>query len=178
MTNLIVAGWFFLFMLPLFLFTPDRPDEGLPIGQAIREVEHSSQDRGTILRQPNIRRFLIARMIFTDGSVTLFAMGATYAAIRHGMDLTQIIMFGILLNVTAGIGAFAFGYLDDRFGAKRVIRLADRPAGARGAGPDGPLLAARCSRDHSLHRLRGGAGDLRRPGAGCRSLVHGPDRAG
>ncbi|MGB1082126.1 MAG: MFS transporter, partial [Alphaproteobacteria bacterium] len=37
MTNLIVAGWFFLFMLPLFLFTPDRPGKGLPIGQAIRE---------------------------------------------------------------------------------------------------------------------------------------------
>ena len=122
MTNLIVAGWFFLFMLPLFLFTPDRSGKGLPFGQAIREgLSTVRKTGGTILRQPNIRRFLIARMIFTDGSVTLFAMGATYAAIRHGMDLTQIIMFGILLNVTAGIGAFAFGYLDDRFGAKRVI---------------------------------------------------------
>ena len=122
LTNLIVAGWFFVFMLPMFLFTPDRPGKGLPMGEAVTQGLSSVLNTAQkILRQPNLLRFLIARMIFTDGAITLFSMGATYAAIRHGMDLTQIILFGILLNVTAGAGAMLFGFIDDRIGAKRVI---------------------------------------------------------
>ncbi|MDA8553227.1 MFS transporter [Alphaproteobacteria bacterium] len=121
-TNLIVAGWFLVFMLPMFFFTPDRPGKGLPVGQAISKGLSSVVGTGrTILRQPNLRLFLFARMIFTDGAITLFSMGATYAAIRHGMSLEQIILFGILLNVTAGAGAMVFGFIDDRIGAKRVI---------------------------------------------------------
>ena len=122
LTNLIVAGWFFVFMLPMFFFTPDRPGRGLPMGEAVTQGLSSVLNTAQkILRQPNLLRFLIARMIFTDGAITLFSMGATYAAIRHGMDLTQIILFGILLNVTAGAGAMLFGSIDDRIGAKRVI---------------------------------------------------------
>ncbi|MGB1147992.1 MAG: MFS transporter [Alphaproteobacteria bacterium] len=122
LTNLIVAGWFFVFMLPMFFFTPDRPGKGLPMGEAVTQGLSSVLNTAQkILRQPNLLRFLIARMIFTDGAITLFSMGATYAAIRHGMDLTQIILFGILLNVTAGAGAMLFGFIDDRIGAKRVI---------------------------------------------------------
>ncbi len=121
-TNLIVAGWFFVFMLPMFLFTPDRPGKGLPVGQAVSQGMSSVLKTGrTILRQPNLRLFLFARMIFTDGAITLFSMGATYAAIRHGMSLEQIILFGILMNVTAGAGAMLFGFVDDRIGSKRVI---------------------------------------------------------
>ena len=121
-TNLIVAGWFFVFMLPMFFFTPDRRGKGLPVGQAISQGLSSVVTTGSkILKQPNLRLFLFARMIFTDGAVTLFSMGATYAAIRHGMSLEQIILFGILLNVTAGAGAMLFGFVDDRIGAKQVI---------------------------------------------------------
>ena len=121
-TNLIVAGWFFVFMLPLFLFTPDRPGKGLPLGQAISKGMGSAVQTGRkILAQPNLRMFLFARMIFTDGIITLFSMGVTYAAIRHNMALEQIIMFGILTNVTAGTGAILFGFIDDRIGSKRVI---------------------------------------------------------
>ncbi|MGB1160774.1 MAG: MFS transporter [Alphaproteobacteria bacterium] len=121
-TNLIVAGWFFVFMLPMFFFTPDRRGTGLPVGQAISQgLSSVVSTGGKILKQPNLRLFLFARMIFTDGAVTLFSMGATYAAIRHGMSLEQIILFGILLNVTAGAGAMLFGFVDDRIGAKQVI---------------------------------------------------------
>ena len=121
-TNLIVAGWFFVFMLPMFFFTPDRRGKGLPVGQAISQgLSSVVSTGGKILKQPNLRLFLFARMIFTDGAVTLFSMGATYAAIRHGMSLEQIILFGILLNVTAGAGAMLFGFVDDRIGAKQVI---------------------------------------------------------
>jgi UMF1 family MFS transporter len=39
------------------------------------------------------------------------------------MDFTELLMFGIAMNVTAGIGAFAFGWVDDWIGAKRTILI-------------------------------------------------------
>jgi UMF1 family MFS transporter len=40
------------------------------------------------------------------------------------MQTAEVIVFGILLNVTAGLGAFGFGWLDDRIGAKPTILFA------------------------------------------------------
>src|SRR3546814_17717774 len=39
------------------------------------------------------------------------------------MEVEEVIVFGLILNVTAGIGAFAFGWIDDRIGAKRTILI-------------------------------------------------------
>jgi UMF1 family MFS transporter len=63
-------------------------------------------------------------MIYTDGLNTLFAFGGIYAAGTFGMPMAEVIKFGILLNVTAGLGALAFGWIDDWLGAKRTIIIA------------------------------------------------------
>ena len=120
-----VAGWFALFALPLFLFTPDGAARAVPAGRAIR------QGLGTLLatlralpRHGQIGRFLLARMIYTDGLNTLFAFGGIYAAGTFGMSFEEILIFGILLNVTAGLGAAGFAWVDDIFGAKPTIMVA------------------------------------------------------
>src|SRR3546814_797236 len=66
-------------------------------------------------------RFLLARMFYTDGLNTLFAFGGIYAAGSFGMSFQDILIFGILLNVTAGLGAFGFAWIDDLVGAKFTI---------------------------------------------------------
>ncbi|MGH6942855.1 MAG: MFS transporter [Geminicoccaceae bacterium] len=121
----LVAVWLALFSLPLLLFTPDRQSAGLPIGEALRQG--LAQLRGTfrrIGRYRQIARFLIARMIYNDGLNTLFAFGGIYAAGTFGMGMAEVIRFGILLNITAGIGACAFAWIDDWIGAKRTILIA------------------------------------------------------
>jgi UMF1 family MFS transporter len=77
----------------------------------------------TLRSHPTIGQFLIARMIYIDGLNTLFAFGGIYAAGTFGMSFTDIIILGIALNVSAGIGAAAFGWLDDRIGARATITL-------------------------------------------------------
>ena len=72
-------------------------------------------------RYRQIALFLLARMIYTDGLITLFAFGGIYAAGTFGMSLDEVIQFGIALNVTAGLGAAAFAWADDRFGPRPVI---------------------------------------------------------
>jgi len=60
-------------------------------------------------------------MLYTDGLTTLFAFGGIYAAGTFGFSFAEVIQFGIALNVTAAIGAVAFGWVDDRLGAKATI---------------------------------------------------------
>jgi len=121
----LAAAWFALFALPLFLFTPDRPAVRLGVLHAVGEGFAALG--GTLREIRNyapILRFLIARMFYADGLVTLFAMGGIYAAGTFGMEFAEVVKFGIALNVTAGLGAFAFAWADDRIGAKPVIVIA------------------------------------------------------
>jgi len=62
-------------------------------------------------------------MIYNDGLVTIFAFGGIYAAGTFGFTFQEIMIFGIVLNVTAGIGAFIFGFLDDKLGGKLTIQI-------------------------------------------------------
>jgi len=54
----------------------------------------------------------------------VFVVGGAYAANTFGMEFAEILTFGILLNVTAGLGAFGFAWLDDWIGSKRTIMIA------------------------------------------------------
>ncbi len=117
-----VAIWFAVFAVPLFLFTPDRERTGMPAADAVRQgLRGLVRTLARVREHGNVARFLVARMIYTDGLNTLFAFGGLYAAGTFGMSFADLIKFGIGMNVTAGLGAAVFAWIDDRFGAMRVI---------------------------------------------------------
>ena len=113
---LLAAGWFALFSLPLFVFAPRQPSR--PRTGAYHELRRTF---GRLRHYPDIARLLVARLLYNDGLVTIFAFGGIYAAGTFGMSLPEVIRFGIALNLTAGIGAGLFGFVDDRLGGKRTI---------------------------------------------------------
>ncbi len=120
----VVAMWVLVFSLPLFVFTTDTPGAGLSLGRSVGAGLHELRDTlVNVRRHRNIARFLIARIFYIDGLNTIFAVGAIYAAAVFGMSLEEILTFGILVNVTAGIGAFAFAWLDDRLGPKPTVLI-------------------------------------------------------
>ncbi len=122
---LLVAAWFAVFSLPLFLVTPDVPGRRVRPAAAIAAgLRTLRRTIGSIRHYRDIAWFLLARMVYTDGLNTLFAVGGLYAAVTMGMSFEEILLFGIAMNVTAGIGAFGFGWLDDAIGPKRTILIA------------------------------------------------------
>lgn len=124
-TALLVALWMAVFALPLFLWVPDRPGTGLGFGRAIRDgLAELARTVAAARRHALVFRFLIARMVYTEGINTLFAFGGIYAAGTFGMALEEILVFGIILNVTAGLGAAGFAWIDDRIGARATILVA------------------------------------------------------
>lgn len=122
-TGPLAAGWYLLFILPMFFLTPDA-GKGLPMRQAVRSGLHEL--RGTIaeLRQrPGIARFLIARMLYQDGVNGLLILGGAFAAGMFGWATMEIGVYGILLNVVAIFGCFIAGRLDVRLGSKTVVLI-------------------------------------------------------
>ena len=124
-TNLLVAIWFSIFSLPMILTLKTKTKENFTkskfnILSGIKELVHTFKK---IKKYKQVLRFLIARMIYNDGLVTIFAFGGIYAAGTFGFSFEEIMIFGIVLNVTAGIGAFIFGFLDDKLGGKITIQI-------------------------------------------------------
>lgn len=120
----LVSVWYLLFALPLFLITPDTRGTGKSLARAVRDGMQQLYDSIRHVRRYNhIVRFLIARVFYIDGLATLFAFGGVYAAGTFNMSEQDILLFGITLNVTAGLGAAAFAWVDDWIGSKQVILL-------------------------------------------------------
>jgi UMF1 family MFS transporter len=124
-TFLLTAGWFFVFALPLLVVVSDSPGDRRPVRAAIRAgLGQLATTLRNIRHYGDIARFLLARMLYVDGLATLFAFGGVYAAGTFAMTEQDILLFGILLNVTAAAGAALFAWLDDWLGPRATILLA------------------------------------------------------
>jgi MFS transporter, UMF1 family len=120
-TGPLTGIWFIIFVLPMFLLTPDYPAR-LPLRAALRKgLTGLKQTLGELPNQKSIAAFLLANMIYTDGLVSLFAFGGIYAAGTFGWNTIQIGTFGIILAVAGTFGAWLGGKLDDSLGPRRVI---------------------------------------------------------
>ncbi|MBK8976673.1 MAG: MFS transporter [Planctomycetes bacterium] len=129
-TNLLVAGWFLVFGLPMFLLVRDRGGAvggpgarageagGFDVRASVREVVRTL---GNLRSYPDLLRLLLARLFYNDAVIAVTGLSAIYMTGRLGMALGETILAGIWLNVVAAISAFACGWLDDRVGAKPTI---------------------------------------------------------
>lgn len=123
-TLLLVAGWFLLFAVPMFLWVKQRkvgePTHGNPIRVGFTRLF------GTLRHARNYReaaKLLAARMIYNDGLATIFSVAAIYLGAVYDMEMREVLTMAIGLNIFAGIGAFAFGFVDDRIGGKKTILI-------------------------------------------------------
>jgi MFS transporter, UMF1 family len=115
------AIWFIVFVVPLFLFTPDGKKE-MNLVPAVRAGVRNLLDTLREVRaHGNSLIFLLANMIYANGLGALFAFGGIYAAGTFGWGTIEIGLFGIFIVVAASIGALLGGRIDDRIGSKTVI---------------------------------------------------------
>ena len=120
-TGPLTGVWFIIFVLPMFLLTPDYPARR-PMREALRlGLVDLRRTLTELPKQKSLAAFLLTNMIYTDGLVSLFAFGGIYAAGTFGWNTIQIGSFGIILAIAGTFGAWLGGKLDDRLGPKRVI---------------------------------------------------------
>ncbi len=117
----LTALWYMVFVLPMFLFTPDVKRKPSVSG-AVKEG--LSQLGKTLRRLPGERSyfsFLMSSMFYRDALNALYAFGGIYAAGVLGWSIIQIGIFGILANITGAAGAWLGGRADQRYGPKVVV---------------------------------------------------------
>jgi UMF1 family MFS transporter len=115
--------WVIIFSIPLMLKVPEaKPIAGtenegvlLAYKKLIRSLVSMRKEN------PNLLKFLIASAVYRDGLNGVFAYGAVLGGIAFGLDLTEIILFGIAANIVAGIGAFVGSFFEDRVGSRKII---------------------------------------------------------
>jgi len=121
-TCLVVAAWFGVFSLPLLIAARGEARPAAPAPGALRAaVQEMRRAFGQVRQYRDAARLLVARLFYNDGLNTVFSFGGIYAAGTFGMSFKDILVFGIVLNIAAGIGAFGFGFVDDRIGGRRTI---------------------------------------------------------
>lgn len=124
-TLVITAALFAVASLPTFLLLreratpqtgPVRTDDGARAALA-RFADTLAHAR----RYQDLARFLACVVFYQAGVSTVIAIAAIYAEAAFGFTTAETIQLVLLVNVTAALGAFAFGQVQDRFGHVRTI---------------------------------------------------------
>jgi UMF1 family MFS transporter len=141
MVALVAAVWFLVFALPMFLVVPEAPpraDQPLssptpPAPQAppaaiprrlgiVASYKALFADlRDLYRRSPHTVFFLAASALYRDGLAAVFTFGAVLAVTVYGLDSGDVLIFGVVANVTSALGALVAGRIDDRTGPKAVV---------------------------------------------------------
>ena len=123
-TLLLVAVWFLVFAIPMFLWVKQRAVVVKTVGNPIRlgfsRLYETLRHAG---HYKEAAKLLAARMIYNDGLATIIAVAAIYLGAVFNMEMREVLTMAIGLNVFAGIGAFAFGFIDDKIGGKKTILI-------------------------------------------------------
>ncbi len=121
-TMLITAALFALASLPTLFLLRERavPQPGRSARSAWAQVGHTL---GHLAQLPDLKRFLVCTVLYQAGTQAVITLAAIYASQVFHFDTRQTILLVLLVNVTAALGAFAFGHVQDRIGHVRAIAL-------------------------------------------------------
>lgn len=126
MTMLITAALFAVSSLPTFIFLQERA-----VPQPHLQGKNLFQESFARLRQTlshakdfrDLQRFLLCTVFYQAGIQTVITLAAIYAQQAMHFTTQQTIMLVFVVNITAAIGAFLFGHVQDRIGHIPTIAL-------------------------------------------------------
>jgi MFS transporter, UMF1 family len=123
-TMLITAGMFLLATLPTFLLLRER---AIPNQTHSRRLRDAWQAVGKTLRQvrqfTDLTRFLWCSLFYQAGIQAVITLAAIYATLAMGFSTRETLLLIFAVNITAAIGAFVFGHVQDRIGHVPAIAL-------------------------------------------------------
>ncbi|MBI3129649.1 MAG: MFS transporter [Candidatus Tectomicrobia bacterium] len=128
------AVFYALFTIPLVLWLRERPPlprrpgaggkkpAGAPASarDAFRELWGTLQ---ALRRREGALRYLLAFLLYNDGIVTVISFSSIYAVTTLGFTMGETLNLFIAVQLSAGAGAFFFGYLTDAWGARKTVLL-------------------------------------------------------
>ncbi|MBM6929015.1 MFS transporter [Parasutterella secunda] len=123
-TMIITAAVFLVAALPLALWLKERaqPRTEAAFWTLVKQSQASLIETFKSLPQHKNFAWLVASgLSFQGGIAVVVTLAAVYADQAMGFTPDETILLVLLVNITAAIGAFAFGYVEDRIGHKNAL---------------------------------------------------------
>jgi UMF1 family MFS transporter len=122
----ITAIFFLVAGLPTFLILRERaPRRSEPLSYYVRNGFGRLADSWRATRQfQQLVRFLVVFFVFSMGLTSIIAFVGVYAERTVGFSASELIFLFLLVQISSALGAFAFGAIEDKIGARRTIQLA------------------------------------------------------
>lgn len=118
----LTAGVFAVAAVPSFLFLRERTEAShQPVESLVRRLVAAWRE--TRQDFPDFRRLLLCGACYQAGIAVVITLAAVYAAQVMGFGMQRIMVLVFTVNIAAAVGAFAFGYLQDRIGHKPALTL-------------------------------------------------------
>ncbi len=128
-TLVITAVIYALASIPTFLFLRERAVPRASVaeddaGHVMRGIATKLARSMRELRQyPDLRRFFWAGLAYQAGLAVVITLASVYAEQALGFKMADTIKLLLVVNVSAAIGAFLFGYVQDRIGHKPTLAI-------------------------------------------------------
>jgi UMF1 family MFS transporter len=120
----ITSGMFLLAALPTFLFLKERGTPQAMRGHPVKDAYgHLLATLRTLRDYPDAARFLICIVFYQAGVQAVITLAAVYADQAMHFTTQQTILLVMVVNITAAVGALAFGHVQDRLGHKLSVAL-------------------------------------------------------
>lgn len=118
-----VALFFFVFSLFTFFWVKEVKRASRRTNYFKTAFSRIHNSLVNIKKFRELLKFIISYLIYNDAIVVVISFAALYGAEHFGMTSQQLILYFIIANISSMIGAFIFGYILDKIGAKRTISI-------------------------------------------------------
>ena len=119
---LSVAIFFAIFSLPSFLFLPPDRVSSETLKKSVVEItKRFTSILNEVLKQRELRRFLLAFFFYIDGIITTIYFAAIFADTTLGFEKQELIYLFLLVQIAAFVGALSLSKATDIWGPKKII---------------------------------------------------------
>ena len=119
----ITAVFFAVFSLPIFIFLKEKKPHTavLPVNYVTYGFKKVFDTLKHINKYKNLRNYLLAFFLYIDAINTIIFFSGIYASRTLDFGTIDLAIFFIIVQITAMIGSFIFGFVGDRLGILRSI---------------------------------------------------------
>jgi MFS transporter, UMF1 family len=124
---LVAAALFGAFALPAFVAMPadavTRASLASALARGLTQTWRTLREIATSAPRRQMRRFLLAYLVYEDGVNTVISFSAVFAATTLGFSFSEIIALFMVVQVTALLGSAAWARATDLRGPRLVVKV-------------------------------------------------------
>lgn len=121
------AAFFLVFSLPMFVWVPEptssKEKRSGIIRAGFQQANRTLRALFIEKQYPSVSRFLVAFFIYNDAILTIIAFAAIFAKGMLHMSDKETIVFFAVVQTSAVLGSFIFGFITDKIGPKKTISI-------------------------------------------------------